>query len=259
MVLKSKKSTAKTEDKPTTETVEQIHDPKVVEAAEPEVETAAPVPAAAPAPPAPPAPATLPGGQFASVFDGFVEAQPPIEFGVLSRITASNGNVMINKSDMLGSEIEVTLHSINYNYVTSPGGNSKESRELCRFSRVAGQISGAYDDVSGEWIDDGITLSPVADYLKFLKAAGFTKAATKTYIELLCTLNDAGQDHEAIGQLVQLSLSPQSVKAWTGFALHSTLNYNAGKIPANEVATFKVVAKAESFDSNNYTIFNFKR
>jgi len=197
-------------------------------------------------------------GQFAVVYDQLVDAIPPVDFGILTRIKPSNGTILTGENEDLGKTIEIELYSISHKYVTSPVGNNKEARKLCKFSPDPDTIPGYWDDEEEEWVNDGVTTTTTKDYIAWLKSEhSYTKASTKHYLELLGMLRDADADNEAIGQMVQISLSPQSVKQWTGFSLHTTLKVNSGQLSADEAKVFKITAKAQSFDSNNFTIFTF--
>ena len=197
-------------------------------------------------------------GQFAVIYDALVDVIPPVDFGILTRLKASNGSILTGDNDDLGKTIEIELYSVSHKYVTSPQGNNKAARALCKFSADPDNIPGYWDDEEEEWVNDGVTVTAVRDYITWLKKEhGYTKAGTKHYLELLCMLRDADEDNDAIGQMVQISLSPQSVKQFTGFGLHTTLKVNAGQLNPDDAKVFKLTAKMQSFDSNDFTIFTF--
>ena len=183
-------------------------------------------------------------GKFKFIVDEFKDAFEPVEWGTIPKIVAKSGAFFDSDKKSLGTEIEFTLLSFNDTHLIAPNTNDSADRKLCRYS---------YD---GEVLNDG-SGTTVKEYLQSLKDDGYEDASVKQYLEVNVVLNDAGEDNDNIGNMVQLSLSPESVKQFKAYKMQSTVKAARGIIKPNQVAD--ITAKAKNIVGNfTYTIFTFR-
>lgn len=211
-------------------------------------------PAPAPATPAPtasastqvavPVKAGLPvasGGKFTDFFAQFANALPPVGFGTLPRLIGTNGFIFVkgnNTPDVkLGERIEISLLSFHDEYVLSPGGDSAP-KELVKYS------------LDGETIEG--TGQPCAAYIEYLVAQGYKDAKKKRYVHLLGTLEHADQKTDLIGDIVDVSISPDGVKPWEGYRLQRSAKISRGGVAAEGSERISVTALAKSGNGRNW-------
>ena len=139
--------------------------------------------------------------------------------GVFPRITVGTDGFSQDKTKPLGSRIKFEVLSWSYVWlVTSGEQNNTEANKCIRTSYDGTNLKG------GE--------GTIADYIKYLKEVdGYDKACSKQYVEVylnllefevqegkqLVTKTVAVEDQ----QIMQLSLSPQSVGQWGRYMLES--------------------------------------
>jgi len=174
--------------------------------------------------------------------DAFENALPPIDFGTLPRVNAKQSEIYCEDGS-LGKNIEVTILSFNNSFAVSPNDNAAP-KDACKFS---------YDGVE---LNDG-SGTTVAEHLAMLKEDGWEKAAAKRYVEVIAMLDDAETDSEEIGGMVQLSLSPQSVKQFDRYQLGCMVKLAHGTIEAESLSRMRVTAKVKTFGSNTFTMMQF--
>lgn len=143
-----------------------------------------------------------------AAFADFENALPEVEFGTFPRITADLGGFEMEK-EVIGDTIKVEMMSFNTRYVVTPGSDDKEASQLVRYSN------------DGVMLADGSGVS-VVDYLNKLKTVnGYDDASVKNYMDLTGLLVQKGS--EAIPEdeqvVVQVQLSPQSVKQFNGYRI----------------------------------------
>lgn len=181
------------------------------------------------------------GGQFKAVFTQFRDALPAVEFGVLPRLVGSNGNIMDKDSRVLGAAVELQLVSWNDTFVVSPGTDNDEADELVRYSRDGKTIEG-----TGESVDA---------YLKKLREVdGYDKANVKHYVELIGILTAADKPSDHVGNMVQVSLSPQSRKTWDGYQLQESVKVAQGRRSAEGIDQIVVRAEVKTVNGKTFTL-----
>ena len=179
-----------------------------------------------------------------AAFADYESALPDVEFGTFPRITTDLGGFEMDK-EVIGATIKVELMSWTHRYVVSPGAKDKEANELVRYS------------------NDGINMSDgtgtVAAYLQALKEIhGYDKAAVKTYIDLTGMLLakkgvEIPEDDQVI---VQVQLSPQSVKQYNGFRITKGVMEARKGVQTGNILTM-AVARGE-FSCNKFAYVTFK-
>jgi hypothetical protein len=111
----------------------------------------------------------------------------------------------------------------------------------------------------GKVIDE--TGELVTDYVRKLKDdEGYEDAACKHYVELVGILNGSAKDSEYEGQLVMISLSPQSRKQFEGYRLQRSVQIRMGRIDAESHGSenLKLNAESKKMGSNTFTLVKFK-
>lgn len=172
----------------------------------------------------------------------YQDALPPIDFGTLPRIKASQG-ALICDDEVLGKQAEVSIVSFNNSFAITPNENNADS-SYCKFS---------YDNNE---LNDGSGTS-VQDHLAYLRSEGFANAASKRYVEVVCMLDDADEDHDEIGNMVQLSLSPQSVKQFERYQLQTTIKLGKNEVTPEQASRVVLTAKTKTFGKNTFTLVTF--
>ena len=163
--------------------------------------------------------------------------------GVFPRITVGLDGFSRDKTKELGKKIAIEVLSWNYIWMVTAGEQNEESNKLIRTSYDGKNLKG------GE--------GSVEDYVKYLKSEGYDKAATKQYAEVYCNLvwSEVGGDVAADEQeIVQVSLSPQTVGQWGRYLLESGLRKAKG-IEDSNVVTLE--AQRRIIGSNKFGIATF--
>lgn len=177
-------------------------------------------------------------GKFETALSGYENALPAIDFGVLPRLKGSNGMIMDGDNSKLGAEVRITLISFNDQYVITPGVDDPAATKFVKYSA------------------DGITIDStgqsVASYIQQLKDVdGYEDADVKKYCEVIGILNKAEKETEHVGNMVQLSLSPQSRKSFEAYRLQQSVKIKMGR--ATEEGSEELVFRAVVKTMGNYT------
>lgn len=172
-----------------------------------------------------------------------VENYFPVEFGVLPRLKASNGNLIDGDDNLLGDAIDLQVVSWNRNFVAGPCSNNAPT-DLVKYSLDRD----AFADGSG-------TLD---DHINELKDAGYPDACIKEYYEVVAELVKAAKPTELIGELVQLQLSPTSVKEFEKYRLQTSFKIARGRLSEEQGSFVKASAVVVSAKGNTWTKMTFK-
>ncbi len=165
------------------------------------------------------------------------------EFGVLPKLKATNGNVAEADGTLLGDTVDVQMLSWNRQFVVGPCANEAPS-ELVKYS------------YEREFFPDGS--GSLNDYVQELKAGGWVNAAVKEYYEVVCVLNSSAKPSDLVGEMVQLQLSPTSVRDFEGFRLQTAFKIARGLLPEDAASEVTVTADVVTAKGNTWTKFNFK-
>lgn len=163
--------------------------------------------------------------------------------GVFPRITVGLDGFSRDKTKEMGKKIAVELLSWSYVWLVTAGEQGDEANKLIRTSYDGKELKG------GE--------GSVADYVKWLKEEGYDKAQVKQYAEVYANLiwSEVGGDVAADEQeIVQVSLSPQTVGQWGRFMLESGLRRAKG-IEDSNVITLE--ASRRIIGANKFGIATF--
>lgn len=180
-----------------------------------------------------------------AAFAEFENALPEVEFGTFPRITADLGGFEMEK-EVIGDNIKVELMSFNTRYVITPGSDDKEASQLVKYSN------------DGVMLADGSGTS-VIDYLNTLKTThGYDDASVKTYMDLTGLLVEKGgevipEDDQVV---VQVQLSPQSLKQFNGFRITKGVFEARKGIQTGNVLTLK--RERNEYNGKKFAYISFK-
>jgi hypothetical protein len=166
-----------------------------------------------------------------------------LDFGVLPKLKASNGNIIDGDGKLLGGSAVVEIESWNKQYVVGPNANEAPN-ELAKYTHCRD----GFEDGSGT----------LEDYVAELKAAGWQNAGVKEYFEVIGTLVSSEKPSDLAGELVMLQLSPTSVKEFEGYRLKTSFSIARGKLPECAGSTVIVKADVVTAKGNTWTKFSFK-
>jgi len=255
MVLRSKKSSIETETvieqndvpfetdeqakaKPA-ETQAEVKSEHTETKAEPKAEPPAEVKSNAP-----PTQLTFGGKTIESPLDNLFEAMGKVKFGTFPILKASNGRIVDNSKRVVGNWCTFRPVSYNFKYCITTGDNTPKGKKYFKVSE------------DGEYLNDGSGIL-VSEYINELQDKGFPKACVKTYVDLIGLLTDSEDDYPEIGNLVQFNLSPQSVLKWDALRLQAPMRIGMGMNKPEDYLAIKATVSIESFNSNEFSIFNF--
>ena len=165
-----------------------------------------------------------------TVIKQFQNAIPTTELenlgiGVFPRVTVGLDGFSVDKTKELGKKIAIEVLSWSYVWLVTAGEPGDEANKCIRTSYDGVNLKG------GE--------GTVADYVKYLKEVdGYDKAQVKQYAEVYANLiwTDLKGDVPADEQeIVQVSLSPQTVGQWGRFMLEAGLRRAKGMEDSNIV------------------------
>lgn len=209
-------------------------------------ETAAPAAAVAVRPPAGALANALRRATALDASEGVIELTTleTMGIGAFPRITVDQGGFSENKTKFLGSGIKIEV--LSWNYVTLITTGEKDDKEADKL------IRSSYDHVNipGE----GKTVDA---YMAELREQGYDKTASKKYVEIYANLlwsEKGGAVAPEDVKMVQLSVSPQSVKQWQRHLLESKMRAARGLEITAEVS---IAAERVVNGSNTYGVMQF--
>lgn len=178
-------------------------------------------------------------------FTDVEDALPEVDFGTFPRVTADLGGFEMDK-EVIGDTIKLELMSWSHRYVVTPGSDDKEASELVRYSN------------DGVMLADGSGVT-VADYLNTLKTVkGYDGASVKNYIDLTGLLVEEGG--EAVAEddqvVVQVQLSPQSVKQFNGYRITKGIFEARKGLQTSNVLTLK--RERNEYNGKKFAYISFK-
>jgi hypothetical protein len=193
------------------------------------------------------APPAVAKGEVPSI-TSLADAWPPEDFGnVFPRIRASSGSLM-NEKTSFGEYIDVQVLSHSPRWFVTPDSKpgDDEASKLCRAS---------YD---GKTITDRETGESIAieDYIASVPNYEFKVGK---YHDLYCLIFNSAKNKDAATELniVQVSVSPTSVKGFTAFMMQTKLSVMRGQMLASHQNCMRIFAEAVSNKKGDYTMMKF--
>ena len=177
-------------------------------------------------------------------------AIPPSELenlgiGVFPRITVGLDGFSRDKTKELGKKIAIEVLSWSYVWLVTTGEqNNDEANKLIRSSYDGKNLK------AGE--------GSIEEYVKYLKSEGYDKTSVKQYAEVYAnvvwseSLGDVSVDER---EIVQVSLSPQTVGQWGRYLLESGLRRAKGVEDSNVVT---LTQEKRVLGSNKFGIATFQ-
>lgn len=177
----------------------------------------------------------------------------PEEYGNLfPRVKGSNGGLNCDGT-MFGSymDIQVISHSKRIMIVPIPK-EEKDKKDLKKFCRAS------YD---GKTIPDRDGGEPtlISDYIESIKDFYPLGCKISSYYDIFCIcFNSEKAKEAAIGKnVMQVSVSPTSIKAFKAFAAQVNLSVKRGLMLASHQNCMRVIADAHSDDRGDYVTTSF--
>lgn len=183
------------------------------------------------------------GNKFKPVLKELDGAIVPEQAEVLPRLKSGSGCIKDADGTNYGTSIDLELLSYHKQYTISPGSDSDEAKKLVRFSYDGIHISG-----SGEKVDE---------YVKRLKEVeGYDKAARKEYLVLVGILEatEKKADGGLIGDLVQVSVSPQSAPSFHSYLMQQSVKVARGVADEATAAFIRIKAESKSKNGKDFTL-----
>lgn len=171
--------------------------------------------------------------------------------GSLPKITPKGTSLFLDRETDLGRWVDIEVQSYNKRIQVTPGDDSDEASMLLRTSYDG--ITLVNHDVEGE---------TVQEYVERLKSMGYDEADARTYVDVWAILMGSEDDpvREDV-EVVQVQLSPQSVKQWTGFMVKLGLLNRRGNTNVNveeHPPVVRLKAQSKKNGNNDYSILNFE-
>lgn len=168
-----------------------------------------------------------------------------LEYNTIPRIVANNG-FLYDANDKASRFDEIAFQVVSYSprWMVTPGSSVDDARDYVKVS------------FDGEFCTDG---TGVEEAIQEAKDAGFPKAKLSEYLDVFVLVRECPKNQDLEGELVQLSLSPSSVKKFKGFELQTGIKLSQGLISPEEAVVFRARPLLQSWESNEWTSFEFFR
>lgn len=184
------------------------------------------------------------GGKFQNLYKPLKDALPALGFGTLPRFTGSQGKISAKdsgKKEDLGESIDISLLSYHDEFVISPGEDSDEATKAVRYS-----LDGVTIEGTGESVET---------YLEKLRTVdGYENASVKRYVQLIGILERSDKKSSYLGNMVQVSLSPQAAKAFDAFMLQESVKASRGTGSVEGADRLTITAESRSNGKNDFTL-----
>ncbi len=179
----------------------------------------------------------------------FIDAVQDAAYGTFPSITANNGTHMAGDRD-LGKILKFQAIVSNNIVKVIPGSNDEEAKEYFAVS------------ADGEFVKDGRS---VQEAIQDAKDAGYEKATSKDYIDVICMITECDDD-DFVGETVTLQLAPTSIYTWRQLEGRCKMQAALKKLVSSPVmgdeslgmaVVFTSTATATSWKGNSFTKFVF--
>ena len=192
---------------------------------------------------------TAVGNKFQTAFNSYrnsidLETVAEVGQGNMPKLVADRGGFEL-EGKSYGDHITIELVSFNERFVLTPGVDGEEAKKLLKYSY------------------DGLTVADepglqVRDYIDYLKSEGYGKADAKKYIDLwalIVSSEKGGEIADEDRELVQVQLSPSSVREWNKMQLQASVKVSRTK---RELSPFlKLTIDKREFGTNKFAAIKF--
>lgn len=224
-----------------------------VETSAPETKAEAPVQASAPAVRTPQAVAVA--GDAAPTFTSMFDALDPEVYGnVFKRLVGGNGAIMDQDKRVLGEWVDVQVYSVcDHRWMITPAKYANGEKVDAKDNNAKYACRASYDgktilDREGERIS-------IEDYHASL-VKEYSEWKLSKYMDIYGIILGSAKNQEIATELgiVQASISPTAIKAFTNFFMQSRLSVVRGLMAADKQNMLRLIAEGKSNDGGNYTI-----
>jgi hypothetical protein len=173
-----------------------------------------------------------------------IEDVEGLGIGAFPRVTVDLGGFLLDKTE-IGTEIVLELLSWNFRYMVTTGADDEEAKKKVKVS---------YD---GHTVAN--TGESIAEAIEAFKEEGYEDAESKTYIDLwgsLCTKGGVALA-EAERPIVQVQLSPESVKKFKAFQVEVGFKQARGLIGATPTITITIKSQRGEWKNNRFGFCTF--
>lgn len=167
--------------------------------------------------------------------------------GTLPKLVADRAGFILGEGKeevKYGEYVDFEIYSFNNRWLLSTGEDSDEGKELLRTS---------YDNETVE--NEALS---VRDYIQHLKDEGHKDAKSRQYIDLwgfIVNSEKEGEVSDDDKEMIQLQLSPSSVKLFTAYQLQAGIKASmGGKQPSD---TVRATCENKEFKANKYAQIKF--
>lgn len=166
-----------------------------------------------------------------------------VEYNSTTPVIANNGNLITREAKIkLGDEATVALVSYQDSFVISANDDAAP-KDLVKFS------------------DDAVVCSDgtlVRQAIDDMKAMGWSKAALRARVVVVCRVIAANKSKEFDNQFVQLDLSPKSKVQFDRYMKTSKLQVAAGMMTVDKVLKVKITIETPTNAQNQtYSVMRF--
>jgi hypothetical protein len=160
-----------------------------------------------------------------------------------ARIVGASGSLMEkNNNTSFGEYIDIQVLSFSNRWMVTPDAeiSDKKARKLCRASLDGKTIPGL----------DGEPDISIAEWQREIEAAGYDCNPVSKYLDIYAIIFNAAKNLDIASELgiVQVSVSPTSVKGFTNFAMQVPIFIKFGKVVVGKHHCVRVSAKAITGD-----------
>jgi len=201
-------------------------EPKEVETEEMQVKETAPPPALA--------------GNAVKSLEELRDVLPQMDFGTLTRLKSGSGDIVDSDGDSIGGWVDLNIMSFSETLTVSPN-DDKAPNDTVRFSQDGKTIDGNPD----------IT---VADALRTMKE-DYPESSVKKYYVAVGAVIGAEKSNDYDDTVIELQLSPQSIKAFNNHNVQVQFKVAMKKLSADCVTNIRFTAtNRKRKTGGNYTI-----
>ena len=177
------------------------------------------------------------------------DAMPPEEFGnIFKRLVGSNGAVMeAGDKFILGTYVDIQVLSTSDRWFITPDADPNKDPDAAAFCRASYDGKTILDTEGGS-----ITIE---EYTESVEDYDFNPP--KKYLDIYAMIihtQDQKMEEEAVSWgIVQISISPTSVKGYRAFEMQGKLAVARGVVKPHQQNCIRMVAKIKSNKNNTWT------
>lgn len=172
-----------------------------------------------------------------------------VEYGMFPRLRLDSGVIATAEGAEAGEWIEIQVISYGKSWAVAIGEDTKESKEMVRYSSDGVVIDKPLGDKEDEWAG-----KTCVEYRDHLVSQGYEKAKISEYTMVYgIAVSQEKMDFKHANDLVVLQMPPSSARDWKSYVLNRAIHARIGKIKeksGNPVVRFsseRVKSDAKTF------------